>query len=83
MDAAEINLTTNELASYGIVGQGLDIDVAAVVEPGDANQSFEHANGVELRRTVYLYGVAGRQRTPMASAILKMLRAADWSRYTG
>ncbi|HET7056540.1 MAG TPA: FAD-dependent oxidoreductase, partial [Thermomicrobiales bacterium] len=27
MDAREINLTTNELASYGIVGQGLDIDV--------------------------------------------------------
>jgi DNA-binding transcriptional LysR family regulator len=37
--------------------------------------------GVELRRTVYLYGVAGRQRTAVASAILKMLRAADWSRY--
>ena len=36
-----------------------------------------------LRRTVYLYGVAGRQRTPVASAVLKMLRAADWSRYTG
>jgi DNA-binding transcriptional LysR family regulator len=37
--------------------------------------------GVEMRRTVYLYGVAGRQRTAAASAILKMLRAADWSRY--
>ena len=39
-------------------------------------------NGVELRRTVYLYGVAGRERTAVASAILKMLRAADWSRYS-
>jgi DNA-binding transcriptional LysR family regulator len=39
--------------------------------------------GVELRRTVYLYGVAGRQRTPVAAAILKMLRAADWSRHMG
>jgi DNA-binding transcriptional LysR family regulator len=37
--------------------------------------------GLELRRTVYLYGVAGRERTAVASAILKMLRAADWSRY--
>ena len=37
--------------------------------------------GVELKRTVYLYGVAGRQRTAAAIAILKMLRAADWSRY--
>jgi DNA-binding transcriptional LysR family regulator len=38
--------------------------------------------GVEFRRTVYLYGVAGRQRTAAASAMLKMLRAADWSRHT-
>jgi len=38
-------------------------------------------NGLELRRTVYLYGVAGRERTAVASAILKMLRAANWSRY--
>ena len=38
-------------------------------------ETLKHApvNGVELRRSVYLYGVAGRQRTPVASAILKML----------
>jgi len=35
--------------------------------------------GIEFRRTVYLYSVAGRQRTAAASAVLKMLRAADWS----
>ena len=35
--------------------------------------------GVEFSRTVYLYGVAGRQRTAAASAVLKMLRAADWN----
>jgi DNA-binding transcriptional LysR family regulator len=38
--------------------------------------------GVEMRRTVYLYGVAGRERTAVASAILKLLRATDWSRQT-
>jgi DNA-binding transcriptional LysR family regulator len=38
-------------------------------------------NGIDLRRTLYIYGVAGRQRSAVASAILKMLRAADWSRY--
>lgn len=37
--------------------------------------------GLELNRTVYLYGVAGRQRTAVGSTIFKMLRAADWSRY--
>jgi DNA-binding transcriptional LysR family regulator len=36
---------------------------------------------LDLRRTVSLYGVAGRQRTPVANTIMKMLRAADWSRY--
>ena len=40
-------------------------------------------NGLKLRRTVYFYGIAGRQRTAVASAILKMLRAADWSRFAG
>jgi DNA-binding transcriptional LysR family regulator len=38
-------------------------------------------NGLEFRRTIYLYGVAGRERTAVASAILKMLRAASWSRH--
>jgi DNA-binding transcriptional LysR family regulator len=37
---------------------------------------------LDLRRTVSLYGVAGRQRTPVANMIMKMLRAADWSRYS-
>jgi DNA-binding transcriptional LysR family regulator len=38
-------------------------------------------NGVEFRRTIYLYGVAGRERTAVASAILKMLRAAKWPHF--
>jgi DNA-binding transcriptional LysR family regulator len=47
-------------------------------------ETLKHAavSGIEFRRTIYLYGVAGRQRTAVASAILKMLRAADWSRHS-
>jgi hypothetical protein len=37
-------------------------------------------NGLALTRPVHLYGVAGRQRTPVAALVMKMLRAADWSR---
>jgi DNA-binding transcriptional LysR family regulator len=36
---------------------------------------------MDVRRTIYLYGVAGRQRTTVAAAMMKMLRAYDWSRY--
>jgi DNA-binding transcriptional LysR family regulator len=34
--------------------------------------------GIELDRAVCLYGVAGRQRTPIAATFMKMLRAAKW-----
>lgn len=33
---------------------------------------------IDLQRTVYLYGVAGRRRTAVAGAMMKMLRAYDW-----
>jgi DNA-binding transcriptional LysR family regulator len=36
--------------------------------------------GLELARTVCLYGVAGRQRTPVAATFMKMLRAANWAK---
>jgi DNA-binding transcriptional LysR family regulator len=38
-------------------------------------------SGLDLRRTVYLYCVAGRQRSAPASALVKLLRAGDWSAY--
>jgi DNA-binding transcriptional LysR family regulator len=39
--------------------------------------------GLDLSRPVHLYGVAGRQRTAVAGLVMKMLRAADWSRHAG
>jgi len=38
--------------------------------------------GLELGRDVCLYGVAGRQRTPIAATFMKMLRAANWQKRT-
>jgi hypothetical protein len=32
-----------------------------------------------MRRTVAVYAVAGRLRSPVATAMLNMLRGADWS----
>jgi hypothetical protein len=42
-----------------------------------------HINGLELNRTVYLYGVAGRARSAAASTLMKLLRAADWPAMCG
>jgi DNA-binding transcriptional LysR family regulator len=38
-------------------------------------------NGIDLRRSVYLFGVAGRERSAVAATLLKLVRAADWSRH--
>jgi DNA-binding transcriptional LysR family regulator len=34
--------------------------------------------GLMIERTIYVYGVAGRQRSTAASTFIKMLRASDW-----
>lgn len=36
-------------------------------------------DGFEFRRTVSLYGVSGRERSAPANALLRLLRARDWS----
>ena len=33
-----------------------------------------------LNRTIFLYGIAGRQRSAIAATMAKLLRAADWSK---
>jgi DNA-binding transcriptional LysR family regulator len=35
-----------------------------------------------LTRTVFLYGIAGRQRSTIAATMAKLLRAADWGKMT-
>jgi len=37
--------------------------------------------GLDARRTVNLYGVAGRERTAVASAVMRMLRGTDWRQF--
>jgi DNA-binding transcriptional LysR family regulator len=65
----------------------LEADLGVTLAPPSISRraTLKHVpiQGVELRRTVYLYAVAGRERTPVASAVLKMLRAADWSGLSG
>jgi hypothetical protein len=36
-------------------------------------------DGLSLKLPVRLYAVAGRERTPAAAGLMKLLRAADWT----
>jgi DNA-binding transcriptional LysR family regulator len=60
-----------------------DVGVAIVPQSSPAPETLRRVriDGLDLRRTIQLYGVAGRERTAVASAVMKMMRGADWSRY--
>lgn len=61
----------------------LEANVGVAIVPRSATHSAAllraPVKGLEPNRTVYLYGVAGRQRTAVASTIMKMLRATNWT----
>ena len=63
----------------GVGPRGRD-RAAQHVEPRYAGA--RHGQRADAVPPVHLYGVAGRQRTAVAALVMKMLRAADWSRHT-
>jgi len=56
-------------AGVAIVPRSLRAGEATIAAP---------VEGLDLRRTVYLFGVAGRPRATAASTFMNLLRAADW-----
>jgi DNA-binding transcriptional LysR family regulator len=57
-----------------------DIGIAVIPLTSPIPPTLKRAavDGLDARRTVQLYSVAGRERTAVASAIMRMLRGADW-----
>lgn len=60
-----------------------DIGVAVVPRTATTPQTLTRktVDGLGTRRTVHLYGVAGRERTAVASAVMRMLRGTDWEKF--
>ncbi|MGY3487097.1 DNA-binding transcriptional LysR family regulator [Bradyrhizobium sp. USDA 4011] len=60
-----------------------DIGVAILPDTSPIPQTLKRAavDGLDARRTVNLYGVAGRERTAVASAVMRMLRGANWRQF--
>jgi DNA-binding transcriptional LysR family regulator len=63
----------------------LNADIGVAVAPNTASipDTLKRISieGLDSRRTVHLFGVAGRQRTAVASAVMRMLRGADWPHF--
>ena len=68
-----------DVAGLLSANMGVALVPASAGLPGDVRRlCIEDAS---LEREVCVYGVAGRPRSPIASTLLKMLRASDWSAY--
>lgn len=62
-----------------------DIGIAMVPRTSLVPESLKRTAiaGLDARRTVSLYGIAGRQRTAVANAVMRMLRGSDWRAVAG
>ena len=62
-----------------------DIGVAVIPQSAKTPDTLKRTSvdGLDARRTVHLYGVAGRERTAVASAVMRILRGADWQQFLG
>jgi DNA-binding transcriptional LysR family regulator len=76
---------SHEISSERDLIELLEADIGVAVIPSTASipDTLKRApvDGLDSRRTVHLYGVAGRQRTAVASAVTRMLRGADWQQF--
>lgn len=85
LDAAGINLDhAHEVDSDRDLEALVVAEFGVAIMPASAMNSsrVRHlaCSALDLRRTVAIYSVAGRERSREASALLNLVRSADWSR---
>src|SRR5215510_744562 len=75
----------HEICSERDLIELLEADIGVAVIPHTATMpktlKRHPVDGLDARRTVHLYGVAGRERTAVAAAMMRMLRGADWQQF--
>ena len=75
----------HEISSERDLIELLEADIGVAVIPHTATMpktlKRRAVDGLDARRTVHLYGVAGRERTPVAAAVMRMLRGTDWQQF--
>ena len=78
-NAAHHVVTQHDLAV--LLQANLGVAIVPASAPHDDVVRRMSLNDTSLRRTVTVYGVAGRQRSPAGAAFLNLVRAADWTAY--
>ncbi|ODR99605.1 transcriptional regulator [Methyloceanibacter superfactus] len=79
-DVGRFHEVSAEADLLSLLEAGFGVAFVPNSAPNPATLTRISVAGVDLERTICLYGVAGRQRTAVASSMMKMLRAYDWTR---
>ena len=79
IEPAHAHEVTSERDLFALLEANMGVALVPRSAATSASLARAPVKGLELTRTVYLYGVAGRQRTVVASTMLKMFRGADWA----
>jgi DNA-binding transcriptional LysR family regulator len=78
--------TSHDISSEHDLIKLLQADIGIAIVPCSTSvpETLRRAaiEGLDIKRTVQLFGVAGRERTAVAAAVMKMLRSADWLPFT-
>lgn len=66
-----------------LIAANVGISIMPASSVGSDALHFVAVGDLELSRTVVLYAVSGRQRSPSATALMRLLRSADWPAILG
>lgn len=77
-----VHRVTSEYDYVSMIEAGLGVGLLPESTPATGRITRVPLEGLNLVRTIYVHTVSGRQRSSPASALIKLLRACDWSHYT-
>lgn len=61
-----------------LLAEGIGVGIAPESTAKVGDMKLLTVENLDTKRTVFAYGVAGRQRSVAGNTLIKMLRAADW-----
>lgn len=79
IDTEKVHNASSDSDFMTMMAAGLGVGFAPQSAARESNVMLIDVEGFEMKRTVNVYAVAGRQRSMAASTLIKMLRAADWT----
>lgn len=69
---------SNDADSLALIESGLAVGILPHSAARSTNVVACDVTDLEIRRTVNIHAVAGRQRTNVATGLIQLIRAADW-----